>query len=153
MIRVDHREFAGGALMAIIGCAFAIASVRGLEIGTAFRMGPGYFPVVLGSLLSVLGLSQMAAAARLRSASVAPIPWRGVFFTCLGPVLFGMTVRGLGLAPALTLATVAAAVASPEVGARRLVLTVTGITLFCLLVFYVGLDLPIVLIGPWLGEY
>ena len=139
--------------MTIIGCAFAISSVRGLEIGTAYRMGPGFFPVVLGGLLAVLGLSQMALAARLGSASVAPIPWRGVFFTCLGPVVFGMTIRGLGLAPALALTTAAAALASPEVGVKRLVLTVTGITLFCLLVFHVGLDLPIVLIGPWLGEY
>lgn len=150
-MRIDHREFAGGGLMAAIGAGFSIASIQGLEIGTTFRMGPGFFPLVLGLLLVVLGGVIMAGSMRLRSEPFGAFPWRAILLTCLGPVLFGLTVRGLGLLPGTALATAAAALASPEVGATRFVLVVAGLTLFCVLVFRVGLGLPVPMIGPWLG--
>ena len=44
-----------GALLALTGVFFLVQALN-LEIGTAFRMGPGYFPIVLAGLLALLGV-------------------------------------------------------------------------------------------------
>ncbi|MDX5501634.1 MAG: tripartite tricarboxylate transporter TctB family protein [Rhodobacterales bacterium] len=148
---MNSSELAGGAVLIVTGLMFSFASLSGLEIGTAYRMGPGSFPMVLGGLLAVLGLVLVVRSARVSSPPQAAFPWRGVVLTCLGPILFGLTVRGLGLAPTLLLATGLAALASREMTPRRFLLTVGGVTLFCVAVFKFALGLPVVLIGPWLG--
>lgn len=153
-MRIDPRDFIGGAIMALAGAGFLLASLNGLEIGTAFRMGPGYFPMLLGGLLAAIGLILILGSLRAQPAGAepsAPFPWRSVIFICLGPLAFALTVRGAGLVPSLILSSGLAALASPEITPRRLVMTVAGITAFCVLLFHYGLSLPIQLIGPWLG--
>ena len=51
---IDRTNGLCAALFIVFGAFFAIQSL-GLEIGTAFRMGPGYFPLVLAIVLIVLG--------------------------------------------------------------------------------------------------
>ena len=49
-----HRDILAGTLFIVIG-ALALLGARGYPVGSAMRMGPGYFPVVLGWLLVALG--------------------------------------------------------------------------------------------------
>ena len=49
-------DLVAGGIFVALGLAFAIGA-RSYELGTAFRMGPGYVPLVLGGLLALLGLA------------------------------------------------------------------------------------------------
>ena len=66
---LDNKDFWAGLMLIVIGAA-AIFIARNYAFGTALRMGPGYFPTVLGGLLIVFGLYLMlqpACAAARRS--------------------------------------------------------------------------------------
>ena len=84
----------------------------GLEIGTAFRMGPGYFPLVLALILVLLGVVVIVQATRVAGEPLGEFAWRGMAFILPAPVFFGLTVRGLGFVPALFLTSLIAAFAS-----------------------------------------
>ncbi|MCU0908987.1 MAG: hypothetical protein MUF73_16465 [Rhodobacteraceae bacterium] len=66
----DPVDTAAGALFVVLGAGFAWFG-RGLEIGTTFRMGPGYFPLVLAGLLILLGLGGGCCSSCLRRCSSA----------------------------------------------------------------------------------
>jgi hypothetical protein len=79
------------------------------------------------------------------------IPWRGILLIVVAPVVFGLTVRGLGLVASIALVVAISAFASQRMSARLAVMLTVGLTLFCVLVFRIGLGLPLKLVGPWLG--
>ena len=143
------KDMAAGAVFAAIGLAF-MAGALTLDIGTAVKMGPGYFPLVLAALLVLLGLIVMAKSLNVPPEAIGTVPWRGLILILAAPVIFGITVRGLGLAIALPLAIVSAAYGSRRTGFKTAVALVAGLTLFCILVFSYGLGLPLPLTGRWL---
>jgi hypothetical protein len=65
-------------------------------------------------------------------------------------VLFGLTVRGLGLVPSVFLASLLSAFASERTGVIGAVVIAAGLTTVCILVFVVALSLRLPLFGPWL---
>ena len=65
------------------------------------------------------------------------------------PIVFGVTVRGLGLVLALVLVAGIAAYASRRMTHRLAFLLAVGLTLFCVLVFSYALGLPFERFGPW----
>jgi hypothetical protein len=144
------KDFGAGLIFIAIGIAFGLGAM-GLEIGTALRMGPGYFPLVLAGLLVALGLAIVAGSFGHRARGRLVVPWRGLILTLPVPVVFGLTVRGLGLVPALVLAVLISAFASRRMSVPLALALSLGLTLFCVLVFSFGLGLPLRLFGPWLG--
>jgi hypothetical protein len=152
--RINLRDAVCGALFVAIGAVFA-AGALGLDIGTARRMGPGYFPLLLSGVLVLLGAVVLLNA--LRSAGVTPPPlriaWRGLALILPAPILFGLTVRGLGLAPAIALTAMTAALASANMTLARAALTTLAITAFSVAVFSYALGLPYQRIGPWLRPF
>src|SRR5262249_32261802 len=115
MHRINHRDLLLGAIFALIGAAFVIAS-RGLDLGTAQRMGPGMFPLLLASVLMLLGIAIAAQSFFTAEEPLGQAPWRGLVLILAAPVLFGFTVRGLGLIGAVALAIVASTFASQRAG-------------------------------------
>jgi hypothetical protein len=78
------------------------------------------------------------------------VPWRGILLILGGIIFFGVTVRGLGLAPALFVAVLLSAFASSRTTALAALVLAVALTAFCAAIFVGGLGLPIPLIGPWL---
>jgi uncharacterized membrane protein len=144
------KDLGAGLIFIAIGVAFGLGAT-GLEIGTALRMGPGYFPLVLAGLLVALGLAIVAQSVGHKATDGTPVPWRGLVLILAVPIIFGLTVRGLGLAPALAIAVLISAFASRRMSVPLALALSLGLTLFCLLVFSFGLGLPLRLFGPWLG--
>jgi hypothetical protein len=149
MENLNRRDAASGAIFLVIGAAFALAS-RSLEMGSAFRMGPGYFPLVLSMILMAVGLVIIATSFTGRSEPMTAVPWRGLILVLAAPVLFGLTVRKLGLLPAIALTALLSVYASRRATPGLAVVLCIALTLFCLGVFSYGLGLPLPLIGPWL---
>jgi hypothetical protein len=96
------RDVIGGLVVIAIGAGFFLSGQE-LEMGTSFRMGPGYFPTILSILM--VGLGAVIAVQALRTPttehSVGQVPWRGLLLLISAVVIFGFVVRGLGLAPAV----------------------------------------------------
>lgn len=146
----DVGNLAAGVLFVLFGLFFGLQSA-GLEIGTALRMGPGYFPLVLSGILLLLGLVIAASAVRTEGdANIGALAWRGMVFILPAPVFFGLTVQGLGFVPAIFLTTAIAGRASLRMRWPSTLLLATGVTLFATAVFSYGLGLPFRRIGPWL---
>lgn len=149
-LTIDWTDALAGILFVLFGLLFGVQSL-GLEIGTAFRMGPGYFPLVLSGILILLGLAIIASAIHDRgSEGIGTLAWRGVLFILPAPIFFGLTVRGLGFVPAIFLTTLIAALASLQMRLHWALLLAGAVTIFATVVFSYGLGLPFRRFGPWL---
>lgn len=148
-ITIDTVNGLCGALFAALGLIFAYQSWV-LDIGTALRMGPGYFPLLLGLILLLLGVVILIQATRVNSEPVGPIAWRGMLLILPAPVFFGLTVRGLGFLPAIFLTAFIASFASLRMKPLAALILSAAVTLFSYAVFTRGLGLPFRTFGPWL---
>lgn len=146
------RDIVGGFVIVAIGALFFLLG-RDLEFGDSFRMGPGYFPTVLSVLTMILGA--LLAWKGFRGAPVegafSHIPWAGVVAVIGAVVLFGLTIRGLGIAPSVALVVFATASASRYSRWMASLALAVGMAIFCTLLFIYALGLPLPIFGPWLS--
>ncbi|HET9534720.1 MAG TPA: tripartite tricarboxylate transporter TctB family protein [Mesorhizobium sp.] len=149
-IGIDLTNGLCGVIFVAVGLIFGYQSWN-LEIGTAFRMGPGYFPLVLSIILILLGIVVFVQATRVAGEPVGPIAWRGMLFILPAPIFFGLTVRGLGFVPSIFLTAMIAAFASSRMRPGMALLLSAGLTLFSVIVFSYALGLPFQRFGPWLS--
>jgi hypothetical protein len=149
-MHVNHRDLCAGAVFIGIGALFGLNAGLTLRIGEAQAMGPGYFPIVLGAALAGLGLAIAVGAFGKTAERFGQISWRGVILVAASIFFFAMTVRGLGLAPALAIATLLAGLSSGRLSLTGAVLLAVGMTAFCVLLFVYALRLPYAVFGPWL---
>ncbi len=146
------KDFFAGILFIVIAAVFA-SQLRDLQIGTAFRMGPGYFPMVLTGLLGALGAVILVGGLRGNGEPFAQIPWRGLWLIVLPVVFFGLTLKGLGLVLSLAITVFATTFASVHWNLRVALINTAILTLSGWLIFIKGLGLPISVFGPWVGGY
>lgn len=149
-MHAKHNDWLAAAIFIATGLFFAGFSWFGLNLGRATRMGPGYFPLVLGLVLVGFGLLVAFQASRSRDEPGGPVAWRGLSLVTLAILWFGFTVRGLGLVPALAGAVLIACFATPRTSPLTAAALTAGLTAFCVGVFTYALGLPLDLIGPWL---
>ena len=159
---VTHRGIAlddvvAGALFIVLGLAFAIGAL-GYELGTAVRMGPGYVPFVLGALLTLLGAALVGTGLLRRerpedeaAEARGDVPWRAIVLILAAVLIFGAGIEPLGIVPILLATTFVAAIADRRTSLRDAALISVGLTVLCVLVFVVLLQLRLPLLGPWLG--
>lgn len=135
-------------LFIAFGAFFGISSL-GMDLGTTFRMGPGYFPLVLSGMLVILGGVILVQATRVQGEPIGPIAWRGMCFILPAPVFFGLTVRGLGFVPSIFLTALIAAFASQKMKPGMALILAALLTVFSVVVFSYALGLPFQRFGPW----
>jgi len=136
-----HRDIVAGTLFVLIG-AFALLAARGYPMGSAMRMGPGYFPVVLGWLLIALGALVGLRAARRRDWQPLAWGWAPLAWISFSILLFGFLMPRLGLVPALAAMFPVAAAAGREFRFREVLVLTLVMTAFAGGVFVYGLKLP-----------
>jgi hypothetical protein len=139
----DHQAFFSGLLFFLTGGVFALAA-RTYTLGTAARMGPGYFPFYLGVILAALGLLQMLGACRRQGEPIRleRWDWRTLALLTAAVVLFAAAMHWLGLVLALGVLVFLSSLASHEFswkGSLANFLVLLGLNL---LVFVYGLSLP-----------
>lgn len=148
-------DLMAGGTFVVLGLAFAIGGSR-YDVGTALRMGSGYVPIALGSILTVLGLVIVVASFRgvdptVANADRGPVPWQRMGLLLGAVMFFGFTVRGLGLGPTLLVTTFVSALAGHDTRVVRALLIAAGLTALCLVVFVALLQLRLPILGDWLG--
>ena len=136
-----HRDVLAGALFIFIG-AFALSVARGYPVGSAMRMGPGYFPVVLGWVLIALGGCIGLRAARRRDWTPVAWGWKPLAWITVSMLLFGFLMPRFGLIPALAVMLPIAAAAGREFRLREVLILTALMCAFAAAVFVYGLKLP-----------
>ena len=141
----NPRDFWAGVMFIVFGCLFAGVALTSYKMGTAARMGPGYFPFVLGALLVILGaiITLTSFRAKNKGPAVDKFYWRPVFWVLGSIVLFGLTLKIIGALLAGIMVVVVSGFGSQEFRLRDMVLLGLGLTAFCAAVFVWGLGLPI----------
>jgi putative tricarboxylic transport membrane protein len=149
MIRAP-KDFWSGSMFLVVGVG-AMVLARGYPMGTATRMGPAYFPTVLGGLLAVIGLAVLVRSLVVPGPRITAFAGTPLLYVTVATVIFGALVRGGGLVPSLIILAVLSAWASRHFTWRAALPLAVGLTIFSALVFVKALGLPMPLIGAWLG--
>lgn len=138
----NQQDFWAGVMFTLIGVLFAFFSTS-YEVGTAARMGPGYFPLVLGILLAVLGLiiGWRSFAASHPESTLARTGWREILLILGSVALFGATLSTLGMVVAIVLLILVASFASHEFTWKGTILSIVVLLIMSELVFVKGLEL------------
>lgn len=93
----SERDFFAGLMFLVIGAAFAWGATR-YTVGVAARMGPGYFPLMLGIVLAILGaivLFESMVVETEDGEKIGQIAWRPLGFIVGANLIFGILLGGL----------------------------------------------------------
>ncbi len=140
----NPRDFWAGVMFAVIGGGFAGIAVT-YKLGTAARMGPGYFPFFLGLILAGLGIAIIVSATRAKNAGppVDRIQWGPIFWVLMPIIVFGLGLKIAGMIFMGLFLVITCSLGSHEFKLRPVVLLAIGLVIFCSLAFVWGLKLPI----------
>lgn len=139
----NHRDLYAGLMFAGFGVAGTLLS-QDYVVGTASEMGPGYFPLMLGVILIVLGVA-IAARAFADSAPalrLAPFVWQPLVYILGSVALFALALPSLGFAIALFLLLAVSSLAGQEWRPRDIVGIYLVMFALTYLVFIKGLSIP-----------
>ena len=145
----NARDLLAGCLFLVFGLAF-LYFAQDYQLGSARRMGPAYFPIVLSILLIVIGLATAARALVVAAPPIRDVAGRALALVTVAIVLFGLLVQGAGLAIATAILVLVSAMASHSYRRLPTMLLALALAAFCVLVFVIGLGLPFPALGPWL---
>ena len=139
----NPKDFWSGVMFAVIGFAFAIiVKVYEYPMGTASRMGAGYFPFVLGNIMGVIGLVVIAQALLTSGGPISKFAWRPLFWVLLAFVIFGLTAKFLGLVIAILLLVVISSYGGHEHKWKEAMISSVILAVASIGVFVYGLKLP-----------
>ncbi len=138
----SQSDFWCGLLFIAFGIAVVVFA-QNYRIGSAARMGPGYFPTMLGSLLALLGASLALPAFWIDGERLKRFHLRPLLFVLLAVAAFGVTLEHLGFAAAVVALVVVAGFADPDLRPIETAGVAVFLVVFSILIFVVLLGLPI----------
>ena len=147
----SQKDFWSGLMFMAAGIAFAWGATN-YTIGEGARMGPGYFPLMLGVLLTVIGLFVVFEAMVVETEDGEPIgkfAWKPLFFIIASNLVFGLCLGGMpkigvpamGLIVGIYALTFIAALAGEEFKAKEVAILATVLAVGSYLAFIVLLKL------------
>jgi hypothetical protein len=138
---VRNKDFWSGVMLLAIGLT-ALVLARDYPFGTSLRMGPGYFPIVLGVLLALFGVYFIVLG--LRSSALLEGHWslRALIILPLSLVAFGVLMDRAGFIPALAVLVVGSAAAGRDFRVGEVLLLAFVLIFFCVVLFISGIGLP-----------
>ena len=147
----SQKDFFSGLMFMVVGVAFAWGA-SSYTIGTGARMGPGYFPLVLGVLLALLGGAITFKALVVETVDgdkIGPISLKPLFFIIVANLVFGVALGGLpaiGLPPlgmvlGIYALTFIASLAGDTFKPKEVTILATVLAVFSYLAFIVLLKL------------
>lgn len=136
------KDFWSG-IMFLAFAATALLTARGYSLGNAGKMGPGYFPMMLGYALALVGIILVGRSLAVSGEAVARIHPFPLMMIALGVVLFGVLVEPLGLVIAVMLATLMACLAGRQRRPLEIAALCIAMAVFSVVLFVLGLRLPL----------
>jgi hypothetical protein len=144
----NNRDFWAGVMLIVVG-ATSVIIARDYAFGTSLRMGPGYFPSVLGGGLVLFGLYLVVIGLKRNEKMEPGWSLRALIVLPLSLVLFGVLMEYAGFIPALMVLIFGSAAAGTEFKFVEVLLLAVGLTAFAVALFIYGLGLPYPLLVGW----
>ena len=145
MTNKDYRDIVGGLALIAIG-VFAAVHAERYDMGELQRMGPGYFPVALGTLLAILGVF-VAVPALFRQGTAVKIEWKSLTWVFAGILAFAFLLNPLGLIFATAISIILFTLASDLTWKVRFILAgCVALITYLIFSFGLGMVLPV---WPW----
>lgn len=151
----SQKDFVSGLMFIIIGIAFAWGA-KSYEMGETSRMGPGYFPLLLGIILVILGIAitiQSMVIKTIDGEKIGSWAWRPLLFIIGANVAFGILLTGLpsiklpsmGMILGIYALTIIASLASRQfkIGEVLILATVLAVGSYLVFVLLLKLQLPV----------
>ena len=148
----NPKDFWTGVIYVVFGgAAFFIA--RDYGMGSASRMGPGYFPTVLSALLMLFGVVAIVRSFLVPGEAIGKFAIKAGILILAAVVLFGFLLPRAGFIVALLVLCLVSASASEKFSLKdwKAIAGLIGLIVFCVLVFVKGLGVPMPLLGSWFG--
>lgn len=143
MALIRHpKDFWAGVLFIVLGGTGVLIAL-GYAMGTAGRMGPGYFPRWLGGILVGLGVLLVLRSLKLKGEKIAFPTFQPVLIVLGSILLFGLTVTRLGLVLSTVLLVLVSSVASHEYRWKESVVAAALLAAFVVAAFKFGLQLQL----------
>lgn len=145
------KDFWAGLMFLAFGIGFAWAA-QSYQMGSAVRMGPAYFPTMLGGLLAALGLLVFVQSFIVSGERVSHFFLKPLVLVLGGVVIFALLLRPLGLIAATFALILVAALGGYDFRMREVIILYVCLAIFAVLVFVKGLGLPFTLCPGKLDE-
>jgi Tripartite tricarboxylate transporter TctB family len=148
---LKNKDLLAGIMFIAVGLIFFVGAYN-YQMGTAARMGPGYFPRILGGVMTVLGI--IIAAVGLKNQAKWAVTngigwtWTPVILVTVAVILFGVALPKLGILSGLVILIALAGYAAHDRNFAQLAGIAVFMCLFCAAVFVWGLKLQMKLF-PW----
>lgn len=136
-----NKDFLAGLMFIVVGCG-AMWMARDYPFGSALRMGPGYFPTVLGGLVTLGGIVVMIEGFVKQTPITRTWSLRALIILPAAAWVFGEMMEMAGFVPAIFVLTIMSALSSPEFHWKEQLILATGLTIGCVALFIYGIGLP-----------
>lgn len=146
----DYQDIVGGLLLTALGVFVGLYASQ-YDMGTPARMGPGFFPTILGWILAVLGVL-IALPAFFRRGPPITVQWGNAFFVLGAIVMFAFLLRPAGILVATFIAAFVASLADKEITWKGRVYVSLGVAAVTWLVFIFGLSMRLPLWPAFMGS-
>ena len=145
MVRIKSPQDFGTAVVFILIGLGGFYFGWDLRLGTASRMGPGYFPLLLSGCIIAIGLIIGARALVLDGPRIERFQLRPIALLIVAALIFGSLIEEIGLAIAGVLMILVASFAGREVRWKEAIVLSVALTAFAIIVFVwaLGQSLPV----------
>jgi putative tricarboxylic transport membrane protein len=145
------KDFWAGLMFIGTGLFFTLWALSNYQMGSAVRMGPAYFPVLLGGLLAFLGFLVLVEAFAMEGPPVPKMLMRPLILISVACVAYGYLMKPLGLVAATAALVFISAYGGHEFKWKEVVILYVILIVFSVLVFVKGLTMPFPLWPAFLG--
>ena len=136
------KEFWAGLMFIAFGAFAVVGAQMNYQMGTAVRMGPGYFPTVLGGILAALGVFVLIESLVVDGEKVAKMYFRPLLFICIANLVFAYVLKPLGLILSIVALVFISALGGHEFKIKEVAILTIAMVLMSVWVFVKALSLP-----------
>jgi putative tricarboxylic transport membrane protein len=137
----NPEDFWAGVLFIGFG-VLAIVISRDFPMGTAMRMGPGYFPTALGGIMALLGVIITLLSFRTTGEKIKPFAWRAMILLGLAFTIIGWGIDHIGFVPSMFGMIICSALAGKEFKLVEVLIMSVVLIVGSIALFIYGLELP-----------
>ncbi len=144
-MKPDNRDLIAGIAIMAVGIFTALYASSHYQLGTAARMGPGYFPTMLGGIMTFLGLVVALLSLRNAAHALTPPPFTPRPFIAIiaAVALFALLVTRIGLIPTTIVMVIVTASGSNSFRPARALFLGLCLSAIAWLIFSLGLQMTL----------